>query len=163
MTTETNVSDDNNNKNIVKIMLEDLPSLETVSQLVQDDTAGAIATFSGLTRDTFEGKKVIQLDYEAYIPMATKVLEGLIKEAREKWILKHIAIYHRIGTVPVGQVSVIVAVSSAHRREGLRATEYLIDHLKDRCPIWKKEMYEDGSVWKGTCEGCRLDKHIHKP
>ena len=105
----------------------------------------------------------MQLDYEAYIPMATKVLGELIKEAREQWKLKHIAIYHRIGTVPVGQVSVIVAVSSAHRREGLRATEYLIDHLKDRCPIWKKEIYEDGSVWKGACEGCRLDKHIHKP
>ncbi|KAI9264059.1 Molybdopterin biosynthesis MoaE [Phascolomyces articulosus] len=152
----------NDNKNIVIITEENLPSLEVISHLVQDNSSGAIATFSGLTRDTFEGKKVVQLDYEAYVPMATKVLQDLIKEAREQWSLKHIAIYHRIGTVPVGQVSVIIVVSSAHRREGLCATEYLIDHLKDRCPIWKKEVYEDGSVWKGTCEGCRLNKHTHK-
>ncbi|KAI8150288.1 Molybdopterin biosynthesis MoaE [Fennellomyces sp. T-0311] len=148
-------------RDIVDITSDNLPSLESISHLVQDDTAGAISTFSGLTRDTFQGKRVVQLDYEAYVPMATKVLHELIKEARDQWDLKHVAVYHRIGTVPVGQVSVVIAVSSAHRREGLRATEYLIDHLKDRCPIWKKEVYEDGSVWKGTCEGCRLNKHKH--
>lgn len=98
----------------------------------------------------------MRLDYEAYVPMAIKVLEQVVQEARQKWELKHVAIYHRTGTVPVGQVSVIVAVSSAHRKEAMHATEYLIDHLKARCPIWKKEVYNDGSVWKGSCEGgCR--------
>lgn len=98
------------------------------------------------------GKKVVRLEYEAYIPMAKKTLENLIAEARQQWDLKHVAIYHRTGVVPVGQVSVIIATSSKHRKDSIDSVEFLIDSLKDRCPIWKKEVYEDGSVWKGTCQ-----------
>ncbi|KAI8375883.1 Molybdopterin biosynthesis MoaE [Blakeslea trispora] len=141
-------------KNIVEISSEELPSLDQVVNLVQDDSAGAISTFSGTTRDTFEGKRVIELEYEAYTPMAKKLLNALITEARESWDLKHVAIYHRTGVVPVGKVSVIIATSSAHRADSLNAVSYLIDELKARCPIWKKEVYEDGSVWKGSCAGC---------
>lgn len=97
------------------------------------------------------GKKVVQLEYEAYEPMAKKVLLDIIQKARSKWSLKHIAIYHRTGTVPVGEVSVVIAASSAHREDSIHATEYLIDELKASCPIWKREVYEDGSVWKGAC------------
>lgn len=97
------------------------------------------------------GKKVVQLEYEAYEPMAKKVLLDIIQKARSKWSLKHIAIYHRTGTVPVGEVSVVIAASSAHREDSIHATEYLIDELKATCPIWKREVYEDGSVWKGAC------------
>lgn len=93
----------------------------------------------------------MQLDYEAYEPMAIKVLRELTEEARRQWDLTHIAIYHRVGTVPIGGISVVIACSSVHRAEALHATEFLIDHLKARCPIWKKEVYEDGSVWKGSC------------
>jgi molybdopterin synthase catalytic subunit len=100
---------------------------------------------------------VVQLEYEAYKGMASKVLHELIKEARAKWDLKKVAIYHRTGIVPVGKVSVVVATSSPHRADSIRAAEYLIDTLKEKCPIWKKEVYEDGSVWKGPCHGggCR--------
>lgn len=96
-------------------------------------------------------KVVVELEYEAYVPMAKKVLLEIIKEARSKWNLKHIAIYHRTGVVPVGKVSVIVATSSKHRGDSIDSARYLIDELKDRCPIWKREVYEDGSVWKGAC------------
>ncbi|CDH60344.1 molybdopterin synthase catalytic subunit-like [Lichtheimia corymbifera JMRC:FSU:9682] len=139
------------NNDIVTISPNVLPSLDTVSHQVSNDGAGAIVTFSGCTRDTFQGKRVLRLEYEAYEPMAIKVLKELIAEARGKWDLTHVAIYHRTGVVPVSQVSVIIAVSSAHRAEAFRASEYLIDTLKERCPIWKKEVYEDGSVWKGQC------------
>lgn len=94
---------------------------------------------------------MIELDYEAYVPMAKKVLNEIIKESRDKWDLMHIAIYHRTGSVPVGKVSVIVATSSKHRGDSMDAARYIIDELKDRCPIWKKEVYNDGSVWKGAC------------
>lgn len=104
------------------------------------------------------GKEVVQLDYEAYIPMAEKVLFELIKEARQKWDLKHVAVYHRIGTVPVGKSSVIVATSSKHRQDSMESARYLIDELKDRCPIWKKEVYHDGSVWKGACSSDTKNK-----
>ncbi|ORE04105.1 Molybdopterin biosynthesis MoaE [Rhizopus microsporus var. microsporus] len=138
-------------KDTVVITHEGLPLLDDIVKIVQDDSAGAISTFSGTTRDTFEGKKVVQLDYEAYEPMAKKVLLDIIQKARSKWSLKHIAIYHRTGTVPVGEVSVVIAVSSAHRGDSIHAMEYLIDELKETCPIWKREVYEDGSVWKGAC------------
>ncbi|KAI9314258.1 Molybdopterin biosynthesis MoaE [Dichotomocladium elegans] len=136
---------------IVTITGDQLPSLDFISKQVADDSAGAICTFSGCTRDTFQGKRVVRLDYEAYVPMATKILQDLIAEARRRWALTHVAVYHRTGTVPVGEVSVVIAVSSSHRQESFQAAAYLIDALKDQCPIWKKEVYEDGSVWKGRC------------
>ncbi|KAG0745237.1 hypothetical protein G6F57_005592 [Rhizopus arrhizus] len=138
-------------KDIVEITSEDIPSLDYISSQVHDDSAGAISTFSGTTRNTFEDKEVIKLDYEAYEPMAKKVLLEIITDARKQWNLKHIAIYHRTGTVPVGQVSVVIAISSTHRGDAMHATEYLIDELKSKCPIWKREVYRDGSVWKGSC------------
>ncbi|KAI9266242.1 Molybdopterin biosynthesis MoaE [Helicostylum pulchrum] len=136
---------------IVEISSEPLPLLDEVTALVQDDGAGAITTFSGTTRNIFQDKVVLELDYEAYVPMAKKVLFEIIKESREKWDLKHIAVYHRVGNVPVGKTSVIVATSSKHRGDSMDAARYLIDELKDRCPIWKREVYEDGSIWKGAC------------
>ncbi|KAI7888153.1 molybdenum cofactor synthesis protein 2 large subunit [Mucor mucedo] len=137
----------------VEISGDHLPTLDHVTALVQDDGAGAITTFSGTTRNVFEDKVVVELEYEAYIPMAKKVLLDIIKESRAKWDLKHVAIFHRTGVVPVGKTSVIVATSSKHRADSMDAARYLIDELKDRCPIWKKEVYENGSVWKGACSG----------
>ncbi|KAI9145812.1 Molybdopterin biosynthesis MoaE [Paraphysoderma sedebokerense] len=126
---------------------------------VRDDKAGAISTFSGTTRNNFNGKKVLTLHYESYVPMAKQQLQILVTETRRKYpSILNIAVSHRIGLVPVGKDSVIIAVSSPHRKEGLEAVNYLIDELKRRVPIWKKEMYEDGeSSWKenGECEGCR--------
>ncbi|CAO3666446.1 unnamed protein product [Rhizopus stolonifer] len=138
-------------KNFVQVTSEPIASLDHITSLVHDDSAGAISTFSGTTRNTFEDKHVVELEYEAYVPMAEKVLLEIIQASRQKWDLKHVAIYHRIGSVPVGQVSVVIAVSSKHRGDAIRATEYLIDTLKEQCPIWKREVYKDGSVWKGGC------------
>lgn len=163
-------------RTFIHITQDAIPPLDTITQQVQDDGAGAISTFSGTTRDSFQGKfspfslcilcihclilahtsigkQVVQLEYQAYDKMAVKVLETIVQEARERWQLTHVAIYHRTGTVPVGQTSVVVATSSTHRTEAIHATGYLIDELKLRCPIWKKEVYHDGSVWKGSCNG----------
>ncbi|KAI7869235.1 Molybdopterin biosynthesis MoaE [Spinellus fusiger] len=136
-----------------ELMAEDLPGVEAIMKQVADDGAGGTSVFVGTTRDTFQGKRVVQLEYDAYTPMAICILKTLTEEARVRWAIKHVAIYHRVGCVPVGQSSVIVAVSSAHRGDAIHATEFLIDELKARCPIWKKEVYEDGSVWKGVCNG----------
>jgi len=129
-------------------------SFEELSNKVSDNSAGAIATFSGTTRDNFNGKKVVQLEYEAYIPMAEKEMRQICERMRQKWNLVKIALSHRIGEVPVGEVSVIVAASSAHRKDALDAVQFGIDEIKTWVPIWKKEVYEDGSVWKDNCEGC---------
>ncbi|KAJ3404259.1 Molybdopterin synthase catalytic subunit, partial [Chytridiales sp. JEL 0842] len=124
----------------------------------RSDEAGAIATFSGTTRSTFTykgvTKRVLSLEYEGYVPMAEKELRKLINTARQKWAsLIGIAVYHRLGAVPVGEESVLIAVSSPHRVDALEAVHWMIDELKRSVPIWKKEIYEDGSMWKANCEG----------
>ena len=102
----------------------------------------------------------MELEYEAYYEMALKVLRTICEEACNKWKLLAIAVDHRVGVVPVGEASVIIAASSAHRLDAIQGMHYCIDELKRRVPIFKKEVYEDGSVWKANCEGCTL-KHAH--
>ncbi|TPX40074.1 molybdopterin synthase [Synchytrium endobioticum] len=132
-------------------------NLSEIVNLVRDGGAGAMATFSGTTRNYFivEGitKKVTLLSYEAYVPMAIKELHNCISQARKLYpSIISAVIQHRIGDVAIGQESVVIAVSAPHRKDALHATEYLIDELKATVPIWKKEMYEDGSTWKENGE-----------
>lgn len=127
--------------------------LDKYVERVADPRAGAVSTFSGVTRNHFQGKRVEKLEYEAYVPMAIKVMQDICEEARAKWDLIQCAVAHRTGTVHVGQPSVVIAVSSAHRKGAMDATAYIIDEIKARAPIWKKEFYEDGSVWKENQEG----------
>lgn len=131
-------------------------SINHYSQLAADPGAGAISTFTGVTRNNFQGKVVVKLEYEAYTPMALKKLQELCEELHSKWDLIKVAIGHRVGTVAVGEPSVIIAASSAHRRESLEAVHWAIDELKATVPIWKKEFFEDGSTWKENAESRRL-------
>lgn len=112
-------------------------------------------------------KAVETLEYEAYTSMAIKETQKIINEARTKFInLKNILVYHKLGSCPVGSTSVFIGVSSCHRQDGLQAVAYLIDTLKARVPIWKKEVYSDGtSNWKknSECHGCNKSIHIFKP
>eukprot|EP00039_Didymoeca_costata_P018381 m.333216 g.333216 ORF g.333216 m.333216 type:complete len:171 (+) comp17099_c0_seq1:109-621(+) len=122
---------------------------QIATQIVQDDTAGAVSLFIGTTRDNFEGKRVLHLEYEAYEPMAIKEMKKICQQIREKWSVTKIAMIHKIGSCPVGQISVIIAVSSPHRAEAMQAVTFGIDTLKEKVPIWKKEVYEASSpVWK---------------
>lgn len=130
--------------------------LQKYVDFVSSDDAGAVATFSGVTRNDFRGKAVIKLEYEAYVPMAVAKLKELCQKMRERWEVKRVAIAHRTGVVPVRHPSVIIAVSSAHRKEALEATHWAIDELKATVPIWKKEFFEDGSIWKENEESRRL-------
>jgi len=119
---------------------------------VRDAGAGAIATFLGTTRDTFEEKQVLELRYEAYTAMAMEQLRRICCAARERWSLTRIAMVHRTGVVAIGEESVLVAVSSVHRKEALHACEFLIDEIKASVPIWKKEIYATGEAWKENSE-----------
>ncbi|XP_078367561.1 molybdopterin synthase catalytic subunit-like [Oculina patagonica] len=127
--------------------------VDQVTDIVGAPSAGAISLFVGTTRDNFEGKTVVRLEYEAYIPMARSEMRKICKQVREKWEVIKIAIFHRIGVVPIGEASVIIAVSSAHRKNSLEAVQYCIDTLKATVPIWKKEVYEQGEPnWKENSE-----------
>lgn len=113
--------------------------------------AGAVASFFGTTRETFEDKMVESLEYEAYASMALSSMSDITSKARQKWDLVNVVIVHKLGQCPISNISVGIVVSSVHRRESLEAVNYLINELKDKVPIWKKEIYSSGdSKWKSN-------------
>lgn len=120
-----------------------------LERAVADPRAGAIVTFAGTTRADNAGRRVIRLKYEAYEPMALSEMRRLARQAGERWRIVRIAIAHRIGLVNIGETSVAIAVSSAHRAEAFEACRFAIDRLKEIVPIWKKEYFEGGEVWIG--------------
>jgi len=134
------------------VVTEDKLDISAICNEVSDPAVGAISTFIGVTRNHFEEKEVLKLEYEAYKPMAEKELFKICDQVRVTWSVKHIAIYHKVGLVPIGEASVIIAISSVHRGDSLEAVHFAIDELKATVPIWKKEFYADGSVWKGNAE-----------
>jgi molybdopterin synthase catalytic subunit/molybdopterin converting factor small subunit len=116
---------------------------------VQNDEAGAVATFIGTTRVHSRGRTVHYLEYEAYGGMAEKLMAELAESLRAKHNLCAVAIHHRVGRVDIGGISVVIAVSAAHRAAALAACAEAIDTLKETVPLWKKEVYEGGEEWIG--------------
>jgi molybdopterin synthase catalytic subunit len=131
-------------------LLSDEPlSLDRVVDEVRSDEAGAIATFTGTTRIVSRGRTVTHLDYEAYEGMAEKVMAEIAEALQARYELTAVAIHHRVGRVGIGDTSVVIAVSAAHRQDALAACKDAIDELKERVPLWKKEVYEGGEEWIG--------------
>jgi molybdopterin synthase catalytic subunit/molybdopterin converting factor small subunit len=124
-------------------------SVEAVVDEVRSEQAGAIATFVGTTRAQSRGRTVLQLDYEAYEEMAEQVMTQIAAELSGRFELCAIAIHHRTGRVEIGEASVAIAVSAPHRQDALAACKDAIDTLKERVPLWKKEVYEGGEEWIG--------------
>ncbi|HZP84842.1 MAG TPA: molybdenum cofactor biosynthesis protein MoaE [Chthonomonadaceae bacterium] len=109
-------------------------------------TNGAVCTFIGQVRNHARGREVAYLEYEAYGPMAEKMLRRIAEEAEAKWGCE-VAIAHRIGRIELGEASVVVAVGSPHRAQAFEACRYCIDTLKETVPIWKREVCPDGTYW----------------
>ena len=123
--------------------------LTAVVAEVADERAGGIATFQGTVRRQSRGRRVIALEYEAYAGMAEKVMAEIADGVKERYELCEVAIAHRTGRCDVGDVSVAIAVSAPHRQDALSACRDVIDELKERVPLWKKELYEGGEEWIG--------------
>lgn len=123
--------------------------LETVYQLADADNNGAIVLMSGMVRNNTAGRPVISLEYQAYQPMALKIFAEISQYIYEHWpIVNRVIIHHRIGHLAIGEISVLIAVGSPHRKEAFEACQYAIDTLKHNAPIWKKEHWADGaSSW----------------
>ena len=118
--------------------------------LVQAPEMGAIVTFAGVVRNNFGGRATAYLEYEAYAPMAVAVLAQIAEEARERWKTGAIAVHHRIGRLEIGETAVLVVVAAPHRREAFAAAAWIMDQIKAIAPIWKKEVWADGtSEWVG--------------
>jgi molybdopterin synthase catalytic subunit len=116
-----------------------------IAKVVRPD-AGAVLTFAGVVRNEHLGRRVLAIDYHAYRAMAEQEIRRIEAEVAQRWPVG-VRIVHRLGHLDVGSTSVLIAVSSAHRDEGFLALRYAIDTLKERVPIWKKEIYEDGEAW----------------
>jgi MoaE-MoaD fusion protein len=123
---------------------------EAIAALVASPEAGAVVTFVGAVRNHARGRAVQWLDYEAYAAGCTPIFAQLAAEMRVQWRVIDVAIHHRVGHLLVGDASVVIAVSSAHRQDAFAACAYAIDKLKERAPIWKKEAYADGETWIGA-------------
>jgi len=106
-----------------------------------------VNTFIGTVRNSTANKPVTKLEYEAYEPMAIAEIQKVINEAREKWKLTGWAVSHRMGTLLPGEIAVVVAVSTPHRKDSFEACQFIIDTLKKTVPIWKKEFFQDGDQW----------------
>jgi molybdopterin synthase catalytic subunit/molybdopterin converting factor small subunit len=124
-------------------------NLTAVVVEVVDERAGAIATFLGTVRAQSRGREVIALEYEAYQGMAEQVMAEIADEVEERYDICKVAISHRTGRVEVGETSVAIAVSAPHRQDALAACADVIEALKARVPLWKKELYEGGGEWIG--------------
>jgi molybdopterin synthase catalytic subunit/molybdopterin converting factor small subunit len=121
---------------------------DVVSQ-VSDPAAGAVATFIGTTRTHSRGRTVVHLEYDAYPEMAEAEMVRIAEAIRGRHDVLHVAIAHRTGHVPIGEASVIIAVSGAHRGPAMDACREAIDTLKQTVPVWKKEVFEGGEEWIG--------------
>lgn len=126
---------------------EDAIDSTAVAERIRSDEDGALVVFDGVVRSKSRGKDVRALVYEAYGSMAQKQMELLADGALRRWSISDVAIVHRVGTLSVGETSVVIAVAAAHRGEAFDACEWLIDELKRTVPIWKKEIYTEGEAW----------------
>lgn len=115
-----------------------------LTESVRDDAAGAVVLFLGTVREFTRGVQTDWLEYEAYPEMARASMEQIVLEARQQFPVIRVAVSHRIGALQLGDVSVAIAVSAPHRGQAFDAGRWLIDTLKERVPIWKKEHFSDG-------------------
>ena len=133
--------------------------VSVLRRAVIDDASGACVVFEGWVRNHHEGRAVLRLEYEMYEPIALKVGQQILEEARELYGPLNAAAVHRYGLMEIGEVAVAVAISSAHRDEAFKACRYIIDEAKVRLPIWKKEYFADGSAQWVNCARCAAHAH----
>jgi MoaD family protein len=126
-----------------------------VAACVASPEAGGIVVFSGVVRNETGGRRVKFLEYEAHAPMALGKMREIGAAVRARWPgVRAVAIVHRVGRLEIGEASVVIGVSAAHRAQAFEACRYAIDRLKETVPIWKKEHFEDGEVWVGLQSEC---------
>ena len=143
------VSGGSGDEHVMVQLVRDPISVERVRSFVMGNPAvGGIVTFEGATRADVDARHgaIVRLDYEAYDGMAERQMVRIADEAKRRWSLGRVALVHRIGSVAPAEVSVMIAVASAHRAEAFEACRWLIDAVKKDVPIWKKDVYEDGST-----------------
>ena len=131
---------------MIKLTKEPI-NVNDVIDAVYDTRAGAVDVFIGSVRDRTSEKQVVRLEFEAYEKMAVSEMQKIADMASSKWPVCKLSIVHRVGELQLGELPVVIAVSTPHRADAFEACRYVIDTLKQTVPIWKKEIFEDGEVW----------------
>ncbi len=121
--------------------------VEKIFREIATPRSGGIDVFVGTVRNHSHGKRVRQLEYSAYVPMAEKLMAEIEQEIKRKWVIENVALVHRVGMLQIGDVAVVTAVSAHHRDAAFEACRYAIDRVKGVVPIWKKEYFEEGMAW----------------
>jgi molybdopterin synthase catalytic subunit len=129
------------------VITEDPLDPKQLVDAVRRDESGAVVLFYGVVRNENLGRRVQYLEYDAYQEMALKKMRQIGEEIRSRFAVTDVGILHRIGRLEIGETSLLVAVSSAHRKEAFEACHYAVDRIKQTVPIWKKEVWDDGSEW----------------
>ena len=151
------------------ILTSDPVDVEEIRQRVADPACGASVLMTGQVRNRHQGRPVDRVTYEAYAPMADQALAGIAREAVGRWPALRFALVHRTGVLPVGEISVVVAVAAPHRAEAFAACRWCIDELKQRLPVWKREEGPGGARWQeetpldppsGEVEGSRRRESV---
>ena len=131
---------------VIQIVYEPIACEPLTGRLCQP-ADGAVVVFSGIVRNHTGDRRTLFLEYEGYVPMALSKMEEIARTVRQRWTIDRVGIVHRLGRLQIGEISVVIIVTSAHRKAAFEACQYAIDTLKRIVPIWKKEYYEDGEVW----------------
>jgi molybdopterin synthase catalytic subunit len=133
-------------EDLIALVREPIRAAEIVAR-VKAPQDGAVVVFDGIVRNHSGGRETLYLEYEAYEAMAVAKMRGIGAELREKFLVDRMAMVHRLGRLEIGETSVFIAVSAAHRAAAFDACRFAIDTLKRTVPIWKKEFFRDGAVW----------------
>ena len=128
-------------------IVRDAIHLDLLAKQLTQPQDGATLIFAGVVRNNTQGRRTLYLEYEGYEPMALRTMEQICRELHERWPINRAGIVHRLGRIEITESSVVIAVTSAHRKVAFEACHYAIDRLKKIVPIWKKEYFEDGAVW----------------
>lgn len=136
---------------IFEITTEPIDIAGLRARLLEGDS-GAVVIFDGVARNNTKGRRTLYLEYEGYLPMALKTMEQIGREVHQRWPINRVGIIHRLGRIEIKESSVVIVITSAHRKVAFEACQYAIDTLKKIVPIWKKEYFEDGAVWVENAE-----------
>lgn len=128
-------------------LLEEPLRPQACIDFAESEAAGGLTVFIGAVRNRTQGRRVVRLEFEAYAPMAISEMRKIAEQVLERWPAERVSIHHRVGTLEIGDIAVVIAVATPHRKESFAACQYAIDTLKETVPIWKKEIFEDGEVW----------------
>jgi molybdopterin converting factor subunit 1 len=133
-------------RDLFEITRQPIDIADMRARLLEGDS-GAVVIFDGVARNNTKGRRTLYLEYEGYEPMSLRTMEQIGREVHERWPINRVGIIHRLGRIDITESSVVIVVTSAHRKIAFEACHYAIDRLKKIVPIWKKEYFEDGAVW----------------